>query len=62
MKAKLVVGGIVVLCFVSGVGVYAKEMKQSGKGTVGGFVNYFNQDISYLKNELDSLMSECGRE
>ena len=62
MKVKLAVCVIVALCLFSGVKVYAREQKHVGKGSVEGFVQFFNQDISYLESELNSLMSECGRE
>lgn len=62
MKGKILVSAIVALYLISGVGVYARETKHVGKGSVEGFVQFFNQDVSYLESELNSLMSECGRE
>lgn len=62
MKLKLVVGAIVVLCFVVGISVCAAEQKIVGKGNVGGFIQIFSEDTLYLKNEINNLMSECGKE
>lgn len=62
MKLKLVVGAIVALCFVAGISVCAAEQKIVGKGNVGGFIQIFSEDTLYLKNEINNLMSECGRE
>ena len=58
----MVLCAVVVLSLVSAVGVYAEEIKHVGKGSVEGFVQFFNQDISYLESEVNSLLSECGRE
>lgn len=62
MKVKKMICAMVVLCLVSGIGVYAREQKHVGKGKVEGFVEFMSQDISYLESELNSLMSECGKE
>lgn len=62
MKLKLVVGAIVALCFVAGISVGAAEQNIVGKGNVGGFIQIFSEDTLYLKNEINNLMSECGKE
>ena len=58
MKGKLMVGGIALLCFISGASVYAGEQKQAGSGNVEGFVNLYNQDISYLESEINIPIAE----
>ena len=55
-------GAIIALCFVVGISVYAAEQKLDGEGNVGGLVQFFCEDVLYLENEINDLMSECGRE
>lgn len=62
MKLKLMAGAFVALCFAAGINVCAAEQKIVGKGSVGGFIQIFSEDILYLENEINNLMSECGRE
>lgn len=56
------VSAVVALCFVVGISVSASEQKSVRKGSVGGFVQFFSEDILYLKNEINNLMSEIERE
>ena len=55
-------GAIIALCFVAGISVCASEQKVIGKGNVVGFIRFFSEDILYLENEINQLMSECGKE
>ena len=55
-------GVVIALCFVAGISVCAKEWTVVGKGNVGGFIQFFSEDILFLENEINQLMSECGKE
>lgn len=55
-------GAMIALYFVAGINVRAAEQKIIGEGNVGGFIQIFSEDILYLENEINRLMSECGRE
>lgn len=62
MKLKIGVGAIIALYFVAGINVCAVEQKIAGNGKVSGFIQVFSEDILYLENEINNLMSECGKE
>ena len=62
MKLKIMAGVIIALCFVVGISVCAAEREKREKGNVGGFVQFFSEDILFLENEINQLMSECGKE
>ena len=62
MKLKIMAGVVIALCFVAGISVCAKEWNVVGKGNVGGFIQFFSEDILFLENEINQLMSECGKE
>lgn len=62
LKLKLMVGAIVALCFVASICASATERQSVWKGNMIGFVQFFSEDILYLENEINKLMSECGKE
>ena len=62
MKKRLTAGAIIVLCFAAGINAYAAEHKIEGEGKLGGFVQFFSEDILYLEKEINNLMVECGKE
>ena len=51
-----------ILCLFLGMNVFAADSSKVSKGKIIGFVEMWSQDITYLKNEINNLKSECGRE
>ena len=62
MKLKIMLCTVGILCLFLGMNVFAADSSKVSKGKIIGFVEMWSQDITYLKNEINNLKSECGRE
>lgn len=40
----------------------AEEEQIKSKGKIEGIINFYSDDIKYLKNEIDELLEECREE
>lgn len=46
----------------SDIKILADEIPIKSKGNLEGFIDFMNQDISYLEKEIKELLNECKGE
>lgn len=59
MKKVLLIGTVSVLLLIPGVKISAEEEKVKGEGVIEGIINFCDDDIKYLKDEINRLLEEC---
>ena len=59
LKKVLLIGTVSVLLLIPGVKILAEEEKVKGEGVIEGIINFYDDDIKYLKDEINRLLEEC---
>lgn len=60
MKKILIIGTAIVLLVIPGAKILAEEKLLKGEGNINGSILFYNEDIEYLKKEINELLRECN--
>lgn len=60
LKKYIIVGILAAGVLSSGIKIMAKEYDTQSKGKIEGMIQFYAEDIQYLKNEINKLIEECG--
>lgn len=62
MRKILLIGLMIGILLIPGMKTLAEEERLSSRGKIEGVINFYSDDIKYLKNEIDKLLKECKEE
>lgn len=62
MRKILLIGIVIGVLLIPEMKTQAEEEQIKSKGKIEGIINFYSDDIKYLKNEIDELLEECREE